>query len=453
MKPTAIAIAFVAFTMSACSLSFGTVGTWSNGEPPPTSIQGTTAVVLPDREVVFLGGFDPRTGQPLNQVLLFDPQNNRWTQGAPMPVQETGYAVAALSNSSVLIAGGGGLLGGVGAIPVAGAPAAGSGGGNGLLATTWLYSPQLNMWKKGGNLNVARSGAAAVLLTNGQVLIAGGSVPLATPIQLPDGSTDLFGFSNSAEMFDRETNSWNVVGSMHVARGSEALLALPHGMAVAAGGCAFANQGFVSGVALSSAEVFDPASGAWTMTAPLPESRCGASGLLLPDGRALVTGGALSSFLQGSVTSAFVYDTQQESWTAAGSTVPGASAPILLADGQVFLAAVQAGPVQGHVASLVLGGQLFDPSSGDWTFATSTTVLVSSRSSQPPPPVVIPKAGGTAIVLLGTPGLALAFDASGAPPPVLILDSSGLELLLGVLAVVLCLWLAIQYVRNRVKAD
>lgn len=450
MKPAAGALLFVASTMSACSLSFGTVGTWANEAPPPVSLQGTSSVVMPDGEVVFLGGFDSRTGQPLNQVLRFDPSDGRWSQGAPMPVQETGYSIVALSNGLVLIAGGGGLLGGVGALPVVGAPGGAPSGGNGLLATTWLYSPQLNTWKHGGNLRVARSGAAAVLLTDGRVLIAGGDVPLATPIQLPDGSTDFFGFSNSAEIFDPQNNSWSLVGPMHVARGSDALLALPHGMALAAGGCAFANQGFVSGVALTSAEVFNPATGAWTMTAPLPESRCGASGLLLPDGRALVTGGSLSSFLGGSVTNAFVYDYQTQSWTAAGSTVPGASTPILLADGQVFVAAVQAGPVQGHVASLVVGGQLFDPASGDWRFATSTSVLVSSRSSQPDSPMVAPQSGGTAIVLLGIAGLAFTFNPSGVPPAVLILDSLGLELVLAILAAALCLWLAIHYVVDRV---
>jgi hypothetical protein len=452
MKSPAIGLLFMAFGLSACSLSFGTLGTWSTVEPPPTSIGEATSVVTPDGEVVFLGGFDLR-GQPLNQVVVFNAKDNRWSQGAPMPVQLTGYAIVALANGSVLIAGGGGLLGGVGAIPVAGAPAPGTGAGNGLLTTTWLYTPQLNTWRKVGNLHVARSGAVAVLLTDGRVLIAGGSVPLATPIQLPDGSTDSFGFSDSAEIFDPHTNSWSLVGSMHVARGSFALLALPHGGALAAGGCAFANQGFGSAIALTSSEVFDPATGAWNMTAPLPASRCGASGLLLNDGRALLTGGSLSSFVQASVTNAFTYDNQRKSWIAAGSTVPGASAPVSLTDGRIFVAAVQTGPVVGHVASLVIGGQVFDPISGDWTFATSTPLLVSSRSSNPPPPVVIPKSGGKAIVLLGTPGLALAFDPSGAPPPVLILDSSGLEDVLAVLAAVLCFWLAIQYVRNRVQTS
>ena len=438
----------MASTLSACSLSFGTVGTWSTEAAPPTSLQGTSSVVMPNGEVVFLGGFDPRTGQPLNQVLRFDPRDSRWSQGAPMPVAETGYSIAALPNGLLLAAGGGGAGGGVSILPVAGG--GGTGGGSGLLATTWLYSPQLNTWKKAGDLHVARSEAATVLLTDGRALIAGGSVPLATPIQLPDGSTDLFGFSTSAEIFDPPTNSWSLVGSMHVARGGMALLPLPHGMALAAGGCAFANQGIIAGGALTSSEVFDPTTGAWTMTTPLPEPRCDASGLLLRDGRVLLTGGSVSSFLGGSVTNAFIYDEPKHSWTAAGSTVPGGSAPILLPDGLVFVAAEQAGQMVGNVTSLVVGGQVFDPGVGDWRFATSNSVLVSSRSGQAEAPTVVAKSDGTATVLLETAGLVFTFNPAGVPPPVLIMDSSGLALVLAGLAAALCLWLASHYVVGRV---
>jgi hypothetical protein len=423
----------MACTLPACSLSFGTVGAWSSEKPPPTSLEGTSSVDMPGGVVVLLGGFDSRTGEPLDRVVRFDSKDKLWSQGAPMPVHQSGYAIAALANGSLLIAGGGG-----------------AGGANSLLAGTWLYNPQLNTWREVGNLHVARTGSAAVLLTDGRVLIAGGSVPLATPIQLPDGSTDSSGFSNSAEIFDPQTNSWTSVGSMHVARGSMALVALPHGMVLAAGGCAFANQELTSGGALSSAEVFDPATDAWTVTSPLPEPRCGASGLLLPDGRALVTGGSLTNLQTGSVIRAVLYDEQKHAWTAAGSTVPSASAPILLADGQVFVAAVQSGVVKGGLVPVVVGGKVFDPASGDWSFATSTSILVSFRVGTEASPPVVAQTDGTALVLLGTAGLAFTFDPLGVPPPVLILDSSGLAVILAGLAAALCLWLAIYYVRNRV---
>jgi Kelch motif protein len=450
MKPMAAALVFAASTLSACSLSFGTIGTWSNVELPPIAMFGANSVVLPDGEVAFLGGFDS-TGQPRNRVLRFDPKDNRWSQGAPMPAQESGYAIAALSNGSVLIAGGGGLLGGVGALPVAGGGGEVPAGAHGLLATSWLYSPQLDVWSKGGDLHVARSGAAAVVLTDGRVLIAGGSVPLVTPIQLPDGTTNFFGFSTSTEIFDPQSNSWSQVGPMHIARGSMALLALPHGMALAAGGCDFANQQLGLGVPLNSTELFDPSTTSWTVTTPLPEPRCGANGVLLRDGRALVTGGSFSNDQQGSVTDAFLYDEQKRTWTATGSTVAGASAPILLADGKVFAAAVQAGPIKGALASFVVGGQIFDPASSGWSFATSTPALVSFRLTREgsASPTVFAQSNDNAVVLLGAFGLAYIFNPLATPPPVLILDSSGLGLVLVGLAAALWLLFAIQYVRGR----
>jgi hypothetical protein len=450
MKHIAGTLVFIALSLSACSLSFGTIGSWSIRESPPTSLR-TNSVVLPDGEVVFLGGFDLRTGQPLNRPLLFDPKVNQWSQGAPMPDQQSGYAIAALLNGSVLIAGGGGLLGGVGALPVVGGGGDVPAGAHGLLATSWLYSPQLDVWSKGGDLHVARSGAAAVVLTDGRVLIAGGSVPLATPIQLPDGTTNFFGYSTSAEIFDPQSNSWSLAGSMHFARGSMALLALRHGMAVAAGGCDFANQQLGLGIPVNNTEVFDPSTTSWTVTAPLPEPRCGATGVLLRDGRALVTGGSFSNNEQGSVTDAFLYDEQKRTWTTAGSTVAGSSAPILLADGKVFVAAIQAGPVKGALASFVVGGQIFDPASGDWSFATSTSALVPFRLTQegPASPTVLAQSDDRADVLLGAFGLTFIFNPLGTPASVLILDSSGFGLVLASLAAAVYFWLAFQYVRDR----
>jgi hypothetical protein len=423
MKVIAFVLAFMAIGLPACSLSVGTIGTWSNAGLPPTKLSGATSVVLPDGTVVFLGGFDA-TGQPRSQVLRFDPKDSRWSQGAPMPVPQDGSAIAALSNGSILVAGGGGA------------------GGSELLAGTWIYSPELDSWSKVGDLHVARSGATTVLLTDGRVLIAGGSVLLAAP--------NFFGFSNSAEIFDPQTNSWSLVGPMHAARTAITLVALRSGRALAAGGCASATYGNLSG-AVTEADVFDPATSAWTVTTPLPAARCGASGLTLRDGRALVTGGSGSNPQQGLDTNAFFYDEQKRDWSVAGSTVTDASSPILMADGRVFVAAVQPGPVKGALASFVIGGQLFDPASGDWSYATSTSALVPFRLAVdgPGPSTLLAQSDDRAVVLLGAFGLALTFNPLGASPPLLVLDSSGLTLGLAVCAAALCLWLAIQYMRGR----
>ena len=425
MKPIAWSLVLVAAALSACSLQFGPSGTWGNPEHLPSSLEGTTPVVATDGEILFLGRN--------TTVLRFDPLTDRWSDGAPMPVDENGFSVVALSNGLVLVAGGNRV------------------GFAGPIATTLLYDPQRNAWTEAGNLQVARADAAAVELADGRVLLAGGSVPLATPVQLPDGSASTTGFTTTAETFDPQSNAWSEVGSMKVARGSMTLVALRHGGALAAGGCPFASQAHNTGDALSTAEVFSPVTGAWAPTQSMPEARCGGSGLLLRDGRTLVVGGSPSNVQLGYVNDAIVYDEAKRAWTRAGSTVSGASAPVLLPGGEVFLAAVQAGEPNGHLVPLVVGGQIFDPASGEWSFATSISVPVAFQPGLENLRPLVDLSGRTAVVLLGMADVALAFDPQGTPPPGLILDSSGLALILGAVAAALCLMLAAQYIRNRIR--
>jgi hypothetical protein len=429
MKRIAGVFALMAWTLPACGLILGTVGSWSSSTPPPMSLGFASSVVMPDGEVVFVGGFDS-TGQPLTRVLRFDPKGNRWSQAAPLPVQESGYSMAALSDGSVLVAGGGG--GGIAS-------------DNNLLASSWLYNPRLDAWKRVGDLHVARSGGASVLLTDGRVLIASGTVLVAAP--------NFFGFGASAETFDPRTDSWTLVGSMKVARDRTALLALPQGKALAVGGCSSVTYGSLRDP-VASAEVFDSVTGAWTATTPLPERRCGSSLVTLRDGRPLLIGGFSPGLQEGPLTDAFFYDENTRTWTPAGSTVAGASSPILLADGQVFVAAAQVGPVKGGLASFVVGGQVFDPASGQWSFATSTSVLVPFRLAPEGgvTPTVIAQSDNKVFVRLGEAGF-VTFNSLGSPPPALILDSSGLTLVLAGFAAALCLWLVIAYVRTRRSDD
>jgi hypothetical protein len=123
-----------------------------------------------------------------------------------------------------------------------------------------------------------------------------------------------------------------------------------------------------------------------------------------------------------------------------------------VANGQVFFAATQAGQMNGRVEALVVGGQLFDPASGDWNFVTSKSVLVVFQGQPEDSPTVAARSDGTAVVLLRTFDAAFTFNPLGVPSPVGILDSSGLALGLATLAAALCLWLAIHYVVGRVHS-
>jgi hypothetical protein len=106
----------------------------------------------------------------------------------------------------------------------------------------------------------------------------------------------------------------------------------------------------------------------------------------------------------------------------------------------------QAGPSQGRQGTAFVGGQIFDPASGDWNFVTTTSVPVSSLF-QGGPAIGVALPNGDAIVLLQT--VALAFHPAIPPPAGQVLDSTGLSLVLLALCGVLGLILAVGYVRGR----
>jgi Galactose oxidase, central domain/Kelch motif len=404
---------------AGCQINFSTVGTWSVETPPPVPITTNSVVPLPDGRVAIFGGFAPATGRALTQTMLFDPLANNWMVGAPMPGPLRPDVVVALHDGTVLVEGGQ--------------------GGDGPSGDTWLYDAGSNSWSRAGSLHTARAHSSFAILTDGRVLVEGGSRPLSQPIQLANGNTLSYQAVDSAEIFDPATKTWSPAGRLNSARSYVALVALPHGMALAAGGCRGGLD--AGGASLTVAELFDPSTKAWSPTTPLPEPRCGASGVPLPDGRALLVGGDL-----GPTFTAVAFDSRSHRWALAGTILPGDSSPILLADGRVMLSNMQTSPVQGRVGTAFVGGQIFDPKSGDWNFATTTSVLIPSNFLQggSSTPVALPN--GDAIVLLQT--VALDFHPAVAPPTRQVLDSAGLTLVLLLMLGLLVLLLAVGYMHD-----
>ena len=131
----------------------------------------------------------------------------------------------------------------------------------------------------------------------------------------------------SAEVYDPATGSWTVTGKMNKARSSCAAVLLDtEEVLVAAGG----------DKPTKLAELFDPVTGNWTLTGTANFAFVEPTITLLPSGNALVAGGFGNPVYQGSS----LYDPATGNWAPSskvqGTHGSGATAT-LLANGEVLL--------------------------------------------------------------------------------------------------------------------
>jgi hypothetical protein len=106
-----------------------------------------------------------------------------------------------------------------------------------------LMQPCAAQWEFTGNLNVARDYQTATLLSNGKVLVASGATNGPQAFQYPQ--------ITSSELYDKATGTWTVTGSLNNGRGLHTATLLSGGIVLVAGG-------IDNGVILASAERFTP---------------------------------------------------------------------------------------------------------------------------------------------------------------------------------------------------
>jgi hypothetical protein len=153
----------------------------------------------------------------------------------------------------------------------------------------------------------------------------------ATPLQ--DGMVLIAGGHqvSSAELYNPATGASSVTGNMHTARWGHTATLLKNGMVLMAGGC----NG--SGTCLSSAELYNPANGAFTVTGSMSTQRDQHTATLLNNGMVLITGGCNGS--NGCDASAELYNPATGLFTLTGamSTRRWGQTATLLNDGTVLI--------------------------------------------------------------------------------------------------------------------
>jgi len=158
------------------------------------------------------------------------------------------------------------------------------------------------MMVNSGPLSPARFGYTKTLLPNGKELIAGGFLNVKF-------ITVSNGVLSSAELIDPATGKWTETGEMNVARGGHAAILLRNGKVLVAGGLGVGRMGHY----LTSAELYDPASGKWTETGSMNEPHPSERMALQSNGKVLVYLGGWAPGVP--IIGSELYDPATGTWT------------------------------------------------------------------------------------------------------------------------------------------
>ena len=258
-------------------------GAWSSAGSMSASRDDHTATLLPTGAVLVAGGNVNGTAGSLASSEIYDPRTGVWSAGASMAEDRSGHSAARLANGRVLVAGG---VGGV-------APTV-------YRSSAEVYDASTNVWSSAGNMAEERVGLTSVTLTDGRVLIAGGTGP---PNNAPLAS---------AEVYDPRTNNWSHAGNLAIGRNQNTMTLLPNGKVLFAGGVDAAGR------VLASVDLYDPATNTWSPATSMSYARANFTATLRPDGKVLVAGG----YVNGNMPiMSELYDPASDSWSDAGALI------------------------------------------------------------------------------------------------------------------------------------
>ena len=307
-------------------------GVWTPIAPMTFARIGHSATLLPDCKVLVAGGYGAPHPQILNSAELYDPVSGTWSITGSFSTGRSAHTAVLLNNGKVLIA--------AGSIP-------GSGDTFGT-ASSEIYDPSTGTWSSTGSLLTARMHQSGVLLSDGRVLVAGGQ---------PAGVT--FDNFSSAEVYDPVLGTWLATGSMAIGRrGAFTLTRLSDGKILVAGG--YTNW---TAIDTAIAEIYDPSTGVWTPTTPLPATRNAYSTTLLPDGTVLLAGGnhhPQDFGLGTNLNTALIYDPIAQTWLPTANAMSEARSyhrEALLLDGSVLIAGGHG--IQGEQIDFLTTAELF----------------------------------------------------------------------------------------------
>ena len=248
-----------------------------------------TATLLPNGKVLIAGGSQDTTAE------LYDPSTREFSLTRSMGAKQQWLMATLLGDGKVLVAGD---------------------------VDAELYDPATESFAPAAPYAASSRGSTATLLADGRVLFEG---------------------DNPAQLYDSVSNTFSISGSLALP-GLELQTAtlLTNGKVLIAGG---GDDEVAPAGRVAAAELYDPATGAFTATSAMHSPRDAHAAVLLPDGEVLVVGGDTGIFIGGvgyyggSLASAELYDPSSGTFSSAGSMNAGRTGPqaTLLKNGDVLI--------------------------------------------------------------------------------------------------------------------
>ena len=280
------------------------------------------SAVLPDKRVLTIGEVISNAEEYSSEAEIYDPASGTWSVAVSNLPYMQHMTATVLTNGKVLVAGGEDF----GGSPISAAeiydPVAGTWsptgsmstprsdhtatllqnglvlvtGGianiveRGSLASTEIYDPVAGTWSSANNLATPRYNHTATLLQSGQVLVAGGVNESCCQELNPP-----IAVVGTAEIFDPATGAWSSAGNLSAVRWLHTAASLADGKVMLVGGFSDLGNGPYGYTILASTDVYDPAAGIWSPGPSLALGRFGHSQTLLSSGVMMVAGGTYST--------------------------------------------------------------------------------------------------------------------------------------------------------------
>jgi uncharacterized membrane protein len=367
--------------LSSSELYNPSAGTFSYTGSMNTARAYHGAVLLPNGNVLVVGGessISPATC--LSSAELYNPSTGTFSYTASLTTAMCGTTATMLQDGKVLVTNG---------------------------ATAELYDPSTGTFSVTGSLQVSRGGASVTLLGNGKVLVAGGvDASSNCPTYLPDCNT-----LESAELYDPSTGTFTLTGSMQAARFDHTATLMSNGEVLIAGGEYYyqvpnpPGPPLTESSDLNEAELYNPATGTFTITQYMNVARAGQVAALLPSGKVMVASGRTAE----------IYDPSSGTFTLSAAGLnderDSGEAAVLLNSGSVLVIGGywSVGTSKPHGWNTA---EIFDPTVPNWTFS-----VTPAASNTYPWNVALGQPASFLLTVTPTNGFAGNVSLSAPQPP------------------------------------